>query len=435
MTTDSQPVDQDATLRASSAPTGLWSMLGPGLMWAAAAVGVSHLVASTRAGALFGFALIALAVVVNIAKYPFFEYAQRYTAATGEDLLAGYRRLGRFWLGLFITSGLIAGSIVLAAVSFVCAALLTIFTGDSINVTLLACGIMAVTVVLIASGGYRVMDGVVKIMMATLALCTLVALVMAIASGARVADEGFVAASPYALAFLPFLIAFMGYMPAPIEINTWSSLWMREQSESKGGMATPQQARRDFHVGYIGCALLAICFLSLGALVMHGSSEPFPTSAVGFANMFVSMYTESIGAWAWWIVGLAAVCTMFSTVVTCFDGYPGSIGLAIQHWQGQAVQRSRSLHLFLMVLMGLAGTVILLFFRGQLLPLVDLSMIIAFVTAPLFAWATMRVMALQHVPDAQRPPAWMRGLAWIGLVFLMCFTAMYLAWLVGLLQA
>ena len=29
--------------------------LGPGLMWAGAAVGVSHLIQSTRAGANFGF--------------------------------------------------------------------------------------------------------------------------------------------------------------------------------------------------------------------------------------------------------------------------------------------------------------------------------------------------------------------------------------------
>ena len=37
------------------------SSLQPGLLWAGAAIGVSHLVQSTRAGATFGFALLGLA--------------------------------------------------------------------------------------------------------------------------------------------------------------------------------------------------------------------------------------------------------------------------------------------------------------------------------------------------------------------------------------
>ena len=34
-----------------------WSAFGPGLLWAATAIGISHLVQSTRAGALAGFGL------------------------------------------------------------------------------------------------------------------------------------------------------------------------------------------------------------------------------------------------------------------------------------------------------------------------------------------------------------------------------------------
>lgn len=35
-----------------------WKSIGPGLIWAGAAVGVSHLVQSTRAGADYGFQLL-----------------------------------------------------------------------------------------------------------------------------------------------------------------------------------------------------------------------------------------------------------------------------------------------------------------------------------------------------------------------------------------
>ena len=51
------------------------NLLGPGLLFAGAAIGVSHLVQSTRAGADFGFGLLWALLIVNIFKYPFFQFA------------------------------------------------------------------------------------------------------------------------------------------------------------------------------------------------------------------------------------------------------------------------------------------------------------------------------------------------------------------------
>ena len=49
--------------------------LGPGLMLAAAAVGVSHLVQSTRAGADFGLSFVWLVILISFLKYPAFRFA------------------------------------------------------------------------------------------------------------------------------------------------------------------------------------------------------------------------------------------------------------------------------------------------------------------------------------------------------------------------
>lgn len=79
--------------------------LGPGILFASTAIGVSHLVQSTRAGADFGFALLWAIVAANVLKFPFFEYGSRYANATGESLIDGYGKLGRWmlWLYFFIT--------------------------------------------------------------------------------------------------------------------------------------------------------------------------------------------------------------------------------------------------------------------------------------------------------------------------------------------
>ena len=57
--------------------------LGPGIIAASAAIGTSHLVQSTRAGAYYGFELMGIILLINILKYPFIENGFRYTSATG----------------------------------------------------------------------------------------------------------------------------------------------------------------------------------------------------------------------------------------------------------------------------------------------------------------------------------------------------------------
>ena len=74
--------------------------LGPGILFASTAIGVSHLVQSTKAGALFGFGLLWAVIAANILKYPFFEFGSRYANATGKSIIDGTdKTLGIFQRG------------------------------------------------------------------------------------------------------------------------------------------------------------------------------------------------------------------------------------------------------------------------------------------------------------------------------------------------
>ena len=75
--------------------------LGPGLLFAGAAIGVSHLVYSTRAGADYGWGLLWAFFIINAFKYPFFEFGPRYAIATGETLLDGYNKIGKKYLWFY----------------------------------------------------------------------------------------------------------------------------------------------------------------------------------------------------------------------------------------------------------------------------------------------------------------------------------------------
>jgi Mn2+/Fe2+ NRAMP family transporter len=90
---------------------------------AGAAIGVSHLVQSTRAGADYGMQLAVIVVLAHVIKYPFFEYGHRYAAATGEHLLDGYARLGRGYVAAFVAMMVVSSVITVAGVTFVTAGL------------------------------------------------------------------------------------------------------------------------------------------------------------------------------------------------------------------------------------------------------------------------------------------------------------------------
>ena len=97
------------------------ALYGPGLLYAGAAVGVSHLVQSTRAGAEFGFQLLWVVLVINVIKYPIFEIGPRYAAATGTTLLDGYRKIGKWAVYTYMLLSIWTMFIIMGAISLVTA--------------------------------------------------------------------------------------------------------------------------------------------------------------------------------------------------------------------------------------------------------------------------------------------------------------------------
>jgi Mn2+/Fe2+ NRAMP family transporter len=256
----------------SQSRKNLLKSIGPGILLAGAAIGGSHLLASTTAGAQYGFSLLWIVLIINLLKYPFFEYGQRYTAATGETILDGYQRLGRWEIVIFFLLNLFTAVANIAGVSLIAGILAGELFGTASHPFLWTAVVLAICMLLILIGRYKWLDRTMKIQVSLLALATIIALAAAIYY-----NKGFVlpAAAPsvWNRTGILFLIALMGWMPAPIELSAWASLWMQERKLETGHAATVREARIDFNIGYIAAALLAVVFLSLGALVMFGSGE------------------------------------------------------------------------------------------------------------------------------------------------------------------
>lgn len=203
----------DSPTVATLSPTRiLLKVIGPGVLLAGAAIGVSHLVQATRAGAEFRFGLLPVLLIACATKYPFLEFGPRYAAATGRTLIDGYRDLGRWalWTAAVVTFG--AMFIIMAGVTIVTAALATALFGSigvELGVTTWSAVILGTCMVLLLIGRYPTLDLTMKIVMALLLVSTLAAVVAAIASP----NLGTTEARPPAW-WLPanfgFLLAFMG---------------------------------------------------------------------------------------------------------------------------------------------------------------------------------------------------------------------------------
>lgn len=411
-------------MKKNESRKNLIKSIGPGILLAGAAIGGSHLLASTTAGAKYGFSLLWIVLLINLLKYPFFEYGQRYTAAAGETILDGYQRLGRWELVVFFLLNLFTAIANIAGVSLIAGILAAELFGTAQHPFLWTSGILGICVVLIAAGKYKWLDRGMKIQISLLALATIIAL----AAAARY-NHGFVlSAEPppvWNQTGILFLIALMGWMPAPIELSAWTSLWMMERKAETGHAATVREASIDFHIGYISCALLAVVFLSLGALVMYGSGEELQAGA-GFAKQFVALYTRALGGWIRPVVALAAFITMFSTSVTCVDGYPRALAASLQRMVPAWRERFKPLYFTMIGLNVLLSLAVVGLFLNSLKVLLDVAMILSFLAAPVFAVINYRIVTAGFMPEADRPGKRMRALSWLGILFLSGFSLFFI---------
>ena len=393
--------------------------LGPGILMATAAIGGSHLVASTQAGAIFGWQLFWLIVVVNVLKYPFFRFGIEYTLATKKSLVEGYQSKGPWFFYSFIGLNIIAAVVNTAGVLLLTASLLHYALPITISVTLLCWLILAVCLVILLLGHFKALDNVAKAIMALLTLATVIALVIAFSNG-PMAPVDYIGPSPYELAMLGFMVALMGWMPAPIEISALSSLWLKEKQSQQ--TVTRSQGLFDFNLGYWLTAILALVFFSLGVLVQYGQSTKIELGGVAFAKQLIDMYALTIGEWARPLVSVIAFLCMFGTTLTVLDGYARTLNES--HKLLGFKQSKHSLNIWL-ILQSLAGMAVILFFKSALGPMLTFAMTLAFVTTPIFAWLNFSLVRSE--PSIQHSKT-IRGLSWLGLIYLVGFALVFLVW-------
>ncbi len=415
------------------------AQLGPGLLMAGAAIGVSHLVQSTRAGALYGWGALIFVLLANLMKYPFYEYGHRYAAASGQNLIQAYRQQGKRFFIPFLAISFVSAVGSFAVDAFVAAMLLQYLWFPQVSATVLAVSVLLFCWVLIAVGRYRTFESVTKWCVIFLSVATIGAVVMAVYTSIMPVNSGVAASnmlegvevvasttsltsSVFSWSAVPFLIGFMGWMPGGLELSVWQSLWVQADGEDRGTATSMAEASFDFNFGYVLTVVLACLFLALGTLTLTGqglASEP-----AEFAGQLVGMYTSYIGDWAEPVIGLCAIAAIFSTTFTVVDAFPRTLAAGLHELFPSTQAYSFSIRQVLTLLfIALAGLLLTVFTAG-FEPLIDTITIIAFVAAPFYAWLNMR--SISTLSEEDQPKPWLSRLAIAGFIYLSGFSLLFL---------
>lgn len=402
----------------------LLKTLGPGILFASTCIGVSHLVQSTRAGADFSFALLWAIIIANILKYPFFEFAARYTSATGVSILDGYNKKGKWILWLYILITIPSMFTVSAAVTFVTAGLLENLLGFGVTTAVWTLILLIICLGILMMGKYKVLDGLLKVIGVVLVITTLVAFFSALANGPVGGEVVFNTEAIWTSSGIIFLVALMGWMPTAVDISAWTSLWAEERIKQTGYRPKLKESLFDFNLGYWTSAILAICFLTLGALVIYNTKTELANNSAAFAGQIVGMYTNTIGKWSFWIISVAAFSTMFSTTITVLDGYGRAMARSLQLVMKQGTEK-RTNYIILLFIIAFGTFIIVYQFLNDLKALVDLATILSFVIAPLAAILNYIVIFSDEVGKDYRPGKGIKILAITGVIFLFAFTVLF----------
>ena len=406
--------------------------LGPGLLFAATAIGVSHLVQSTRAGEQGGLALFGLVVSAFLVKYPAFRFGPHYAAATGKSLLQGYRRQGRWALATYglVTVGTMFT--VQAAVTLVTTSLLLAVVGVRAHPVAVSAVLIVIFVGVLTLGQYRWLDRVIKLLVVLLTLSTLLAAALTLGR-VNWGTLGWGYTTLFYPSTVGFSVALVGWMPTGLDVSVWQSLWVVARSRDTQTSPHFERTIFDFHVGYIGTAFLALCFMILGAGLLYDRGMQLPASVPGFARGLIDVYATQFGEWSRPIMGVSAFVAMASTTLAVLDGFPRALSAFVLRWTEDEAEieettgRSGRIYWVCLGLLVGGSLLVMAFLLTSLRALVDIATTLSFVTAPVFCFLNHRaVFSDVLLPEAKRPSRGLWVWSWVGIVLQVIFAGWFL---------
>ncbi|MFT5349557.1 MAG: Mn2+/Fe2+ NRAMP family transporter [Planctomycetota bacterium] len=395
-------------------------------MFAAVAVGVSHLVQSTRAGATYGLTLAGLIVFACLVKYPAFRFGAEYGAATGKPLLNAYERQGRWVLIVYLIGLPFDLFVATAAIVLVTSGVFKNIFQINLNDIWLSLIILISCATLLMSGRYKLFENITKFIVVLFSILTVIAAALSVPE-LHWETNDLTREVVFDQTTILFMIAIAGWMPTAVSVSMFQSIWVCEKAKSLNRPITTKEARFDFNVGYISTIILALCFVLMGTALMYNTGMEIESSPSRFAGQLIAMFTQVIGPWAKPLIALAALAVMVSTTLGALDVGPRIMGSVLQLLMPDRRFNDNKFHLVFLVTQVIGATLILVFFMKSFKTFIDFATSVAFLSAPALAWFNHRAIYSDEIDPALRPGKIMRLWSLLGIAVMLIVATYYLS--------
>lgn len=393
--------------------------LGPGLMLAAAAVGVSHLVQSTRAGADFGLSFVWLVILISFLKYPAFRFAVDYASLTNHSLVYAYSKLGRlpmYWLLVGFTVDMFVAT---SAVALVTAGLLISVFKLPFSGPHVAIAIAVLSAVILLNGKYAKAERIIKFLVLSFSVLAIIAMLLALPMLGSNDRDLFAAITP-SQSLAVFIIAIAGWMPMPMTGSIFLSMWAREKKTAGGDAIDHRSAIADLRFGWVLTVVLALSFMIMGTAILFQVDRVVPASAGAFATELLSIFTLIIGQWSYPVIAAAAIAVMWSTVLALMDALPRVTSRLVDCMTGRA-EKATTKYTTLLVVQTAGVTLIMLLLLSNFGTFIDFATSAGFITAPALAYYNYRAVTSAEVASQYRPSGALIIWHWAGFAALAVF--------------
>jgi Mn2+/Fe2+ NRAMP family transporter len=318
--------------------------LGPGWVFAACMIGTGELILTTRAASLYQWAFLWCVPLITFCKAVATSSMLRYGAMTGRNFLRDAWAIK--WLKWVVPYCLIASLLYLTGIGAhlgITAGTLNLLFPASLSLQ----AWIAIVVVLVGAitllGVYGVLEKLMMAMTLAISVIIVVVVVRIFPPIAELAAGLIPQMPPDAVGDTAFItwIGLLGWLGAgwgPTLGYTW---WAEEKGvgmfsvdqEVALDKLAPHERRRlkgwlrpvylDLSFSYLITFLVSSCLYIAGATVLY--PRDLHPSGLFLVETLSTLFTETIGPWAYYVFLVGAFATLFSSVIGVVDGLSRSI--------------------------------------------------------------------------------------------------------------
>ncbi len=314
-------LEQPADLSNATPPSRLTTelrRLGPGFVYALTVLGTGDLVSNSAAGAGYGYALLWAIPMALIFRFIWISVSAKYVLVTGETLLEGYARLGRWVIWIILVAIIIIGhfDIMTQIVMTGRGADLLFHLPTEWSATIWSICFTLLGFAMVFWGGYRVIETFCKVLIAIMGTSLVVVALISRPDPAQILQGTFIPTIPgsqglYSSFFIVMALIGTG---AGSTSNLTYAYFIREKGWKD--VSFLRQQRLDLIFGLA-------CMFVMGSLLQIAAAATVHPMGIELedADDLVRIFSETQGVVGSIIFSLGLWGAAFSTLVGIITGY------------------------------------------------------------------------------------------------------------------